>query len=292
MRYPEASRLPLNASAVDDRLRPATPGEPDAGEAGRWILFSGGALLFDAAARPPSPLLAGLPAGVARPDRSVLMGAWDGQPLRIAELPRGSLPSGLRAAPLLHLVLGELLDDPEVTLAGRAQQILAWEGNSAVCSRCGGRPEPIPGTWGKRCGGCGREQFPHVHPCALVLVRRGHELLLVRKPDWPEGYYSLPSGFCDFGESLEECACREVREETGIRIRGLRYVGSQSWPFPSQLMMAFTAEYAGGEVAVDRGELEDARWFATDALPATFSARSIAGWMLEVERARARPASP
>ena len=113
-----------------------------------------------------------------------------------------------------------------------------------------------------------------------MLVRRGDHLLLVRKREWPEGYYSLPSGFCDFGENLEECARREVEEETGIRVDSLRYAGSQCWPFPGQLMIGFTGEYAGGEVVVDREELEDAAWFAMDALPPSFSRKSIAGWML------------
>jgi len=112
-------------------------------------------------------------------------------------------------------------------------------------------------------------------------VSREDELLLVRKPEWPPCYYSLPSGFCDFGESLEECASREVKEETGILIENLRYVGSQSWPFPAQLMIGFTADYAGGEILVDRGELEDAAWFNRAALPPTFSSGSIAGWMME-----------
>jgi NAD+ diphosphatase len=109
---------------------------------------------------------------------------------------------------------------------------------------------------------------------------------MIRKPEWPEGYYSLPSGFCDFGECLEECVVREVKEETGILVKNIRYVGSQSWPFPSQLMAGFTAEYESGEIVVDTKELEDARWFRADAMPPTFSAKSIAGWMIERFAAR------
>jgi NAD+ diphosphatase len=113
-----------------------------------------------------------------------------------------------------------------------------------------------------------------------VLVFRGEEALLIRKAEWPPGYYSLPSGFCDFGESLEECARREVEEETGIGIRNLHYVGSQCWPFPGQLMIGFTADYADGEIVVEREELEDAAWFPRNSLPPTFSMKSIAGWMM------------
>jgi NAD+ diphosphatase len=104
----------------------------------------------------------------------------------------------------------------------------------------------------------------------------------VRKAEWAAGRYSLVAGFLDLGESLEECAAREVREETGIRVKNIRYVGSQHWPFPSQLMAGFVADYAGGDLQVDGIELEDARWFSRrempDALPGR---RSIARWIIE-----------
>jgi NAD+ diphosphatase len=113
-------------------------------------------------------------------------------------------------------------------------------------------------------------------------VKRGNEFLLTRKSVWPAGRYSLVAGFLDFGESLEECVQREVKEETGIEVRNIRYVGSQNWPFPSQLMAGFIAEYAGGEIAVDHEELEDARWFCVNAMPASLPAeRSIARWIID-----------
>jgi NAD+ diphosphatase len=136
-------------------------------------------------------------------------------------------------------------------------------------------------AWGKRCTGCAAEHFPHIHPCAIVLVRKGNELLLTRKAEWPAGRYSLVAGFLDFGESLEECAIREVREETGIMIENVRYVGSQNWPFPAQLMAGFVADCAGGEITVDTNELEDARWFHLDALPLLPPKRSIARWIID-----------
>jgi NAD+ diphosphatase len=115
-----------------------------------------------------------------------------------------------------------------------------------------------------------------------VLVRRNDEFLLVRKAVWPEGRYGLVAGFVDFGESLEECVVREVREETGLEVTNIRYVGSQNWPFPSQLMAGFVADYAGGEVCVGEDELEDARWFCIGNLPATLPGkRSIARWIID-----------
>jgi NAD+ diphosphatase len=87
-------------------------------------------------------------------------------------------------------------------------------------------------------------------------VRRNAEVLLVRNAEWPVGRYSLAAGFVTIGESLEDCAVREVREETGIYIDGITYVGSQSWPFPSQIMAGFVAEYASGELTVDHERSE------------------------------------
>jgi NAD+ diphosphatase len=163
-----------------------------------------------------------------------------------------------------------------------AQQILHWESLSRFCSACGGPTERIPGGWGKKCRSCSAERFPAIHPCAIVLVKRGNEFLLIRKPEWPQGRFSLVAGFVDFAESLEECAAREVKEETGIDVGNVRYVGSQCWPFPTQLMAGFVAEYAGGEIVVDATEIAEARWFNRDNLPDSFPQhRSIARWIIE-----------
>ena len=281
MSYPEAINLPFNAHALGDGFVPARQGDADPGGPGIRLIFRGDALVLNTGEK-VSLSEGELPGWVGDRGREILMGTWQGKPVRILEIGTDSeIPAGYLAEPLLFTFFHQRLPDNLLTLAGLAQQILSWERRSAACSRCGGANEAIPGTWGKRCAGCGAEHFPHIHPCTLVLVSREDELLLIRKPEWPPGYYSIPSGFCDFGESLEECAVREVEEETGIRIRNLRYVGSQSWPFPAQLMIGFTADYAGGEIVVERGELEDAAWFRRDSLPPTFSSGSIAGWMME-----------
>lgn len=281
MRYNESTDLPFNAGALHGGFAAVKPGEPDPGEPGLWVVFRGGDLVLQTVGS--ASFIEGDPPGwLDSRGSGLLIGTWHGKPVRVREIGSGvEIPSDFLAEPLLFTFFHGRLPDDLLTLAGLSQQILGWERKSAVCSLCGGATERIPGTWGKKCRECGHEHFPHIHPCAIVLVRRQDELLLIRKPEWPPGYYSIPSGFCDFGESLEECARREVEEETGIRIKELRYVGSQSWPFPGQLMVGFIAEYAGGEIVVERGELEDAAWFGSDSLPPTFSAASIAGWMME-----------
>ena len=130
---------------------------------------------------------------------------------------------------------------------------------------------------------------PHLHPAVIILVRDGERVLLARKAEWAPGRYALVAGFVDNGESLEGAVAREVKEEVGVDVKDIRYVGSQNWPFPSQIMLGFVATYAGGEVRVDRAELEDARWFPCDQLPNRPSRHSIAGFILSNY---AKPSSP
>ena len=115
----------------------------------------------------------------------------------------------------------------------------------------------------------------------IVAVRRPGEILLTRKREWAPNRYSLVAGFLDPGECLEEAVAREVQEETGIQVTNIRYAGSQCWPFPSQVMTGFTADYAGGEVVVEEKELEDAGWFPLDALPDLPPKRSIARYLID-----------
>lgn len=271
--YPSALHLPFNGEALRKHFSLAPP-DRDPGGDGFLVLLRGGDLLVEAGPE------ARLPHGASPAPSLLYIGSWQGRPCRAARLPSSAaMPAGLAAENLLasepRLPL-ELL-----SLGGTAGQILHWEKTSRHCSLCGGSLGRLPGEWGKRCRCCGYDHFPHIHPCAIVLVRRDDELLLVRKAGWPEGRYGLVAGFVDFGECLEEAAAREVLEETGVRVENIRYAGSQCWPFPSQLMAGFVADYAGGEVRVEEKELEDARWFPLSALPVLPPRRSIARYLLD-----------
>lgn len=266
--------LPFNGAALRDRFR-LFPPDADPGGEGVLVLMKGGEMLVNWEGESPV-----LPEGSAQAGSSLYIGQWDGRPCRVLPWEKDAAPPpGCTAESLLA---NEPRLTPDfLTLGGVAGQILHWEKNSRRCSRCGGETERLPGEWGKRCAGCGYDHFPHIHPCVIVLVRRPGEVLLTRKANWPAGRYSLVAGFLDFGECLEEAVVREVREETGVEVRDVRYAGSQSWPFPSQIMAGFTAEYAGGEVKVEEKELEDARWFPVGALPQLPPRRSIARWLLD-----------
>lgn len=135
------------------------------------------------------------------------------------------------------------------------------------CGVCGA-PTEASGEISVKCTSCGREYFPSLSPAVLVLVRRGDEALLVHARSFsrPE-MFALVAGFVETGETLEECVAREVAEETSLRITNIRYFGSQSWPFPSQLMIAFTADYVSGELGFADNELSAGGWFSRDSLP-------------------------
>jgi len=138
------------------------------------------------------------------------------------------------------------------------------------------------------CPDCKLVFYPRIAPVMMALVYRDNEILLTRKPGYAPGRYTVVAGFVEAGESLEQCLAREVREEVGVEIRNPRYYGSQPWPFPNSLVMAFSAEWAGGEVVPDGTELEDARWFSIDALPELPEAVHVSRQLIDDTLARLR----
>ena len=133
----------------------------------------------------------------------------------------------------------------------------------------------------RECPRCGTTFYPRLNPAAIVLVEHEERVLLARSPSFPPEMYSTLAGFVEPGESLEETIEREICEEVGAEVRNVRYFGSQPWPFPNSLMIAFTADYAGGELRVEPSEIEDAGWYSTDDLPMLPPKVSIARAMID-----------
>lgn len=286
--YPSPLYLPFNTEALAARLLPAPP-EVDPGGEGVWLLLRGNELALVASGSSLHLPDGALPQELAALAESALyLGLWDGRPCRALSLPREqAFPPGLEVE---NLMASEpRIDIDLLSLAGRAGQMLHWQNNSRICSRCGGVNQAMPEESGKKCLACGYAHFPHIHPCVIVLIHRPGEVLLARKAEWPAGRYGLVAGFVDFGECFEEAVSREISEETGVRVRDIRYVGSQCWPFPSQIMAGFEAAWAGGELRVDHRELEEARWFALDQLPQLPPRRSIARFLIDHWLARQHP---
>jgi len=178
------------------------------------------------------------------------------------------------------------LPESLLALAARAFQIADWDRSHRYCGRCGTPTRDKEGERAKECPACGLVAYPRVSPAMMVLVTRGHELLLARANRFPGAMYSALAGFVEPGETIEDCIRREVREEVGVEVAGITYFASQSWAFPHSLMIAYTAEYAGGELNPDRNEIADAQWFALDALPALPSHVSIARRLIDATIAR------
>jgi NAD+ diphosphatase len=195
-----------------------------------------------------------------------------------APLPEGTAADGLRS---LYPLLGDLLWG----IAGRAAQILTWDRTHHYCGQCGTPTENAGHERARRCPSCGLVAYPRLSPAIIIAVVRGAEegrqLLLARNHRFPSGRYSVLAGYVEPGESLEECAYREVLEEVGVRIKNMRYFGSQPWPFPNSLMIGFTAEYDGGEIRIEESEISDAGWFEADALPDLPPRMTIARKLIE-----------
>lgn len=158
----------------------------------------------------------------------------------------------------------------------RAKALGEWLGKTRFCPRCGARLQPGEKETAMLCPECGNMIFPRIEPCVIMLVSRGNEILLALHRNRNINFHSCLAGFIEAGESAEHAVRREVMEETGIRVRNVRYYGSQSWPFPSQLMLGFTAEYESGEIRVQEDELQTAAWFSRSECPVTPPPGSLA----------------
>jgi len=172
--------------------------------------------------------------------------------------------------------IGGNLSSTDLALAGRAKSLFAWHHLEKHCVSCGAQTVSWDGGVKQKCTGCGAESFPRVSPVAIMLVTDGDKVLLGRGPGWPDGFMSALAGFISPGESIEGAAQREVMEEAGIKTKNPRYVFSQPWPFPAQLMMGLILEAVTTDITIDPKELEDAKWFTRDEVLAVFEKRGEA----------------
>jgi len=168
---------------------------------------------------------------------------------------------GARASNLREV--GAKLDDRDAGLFTHAVGLANWHVTHRCCSRCGRPTEPILGGHVRRCADDGSDHFPRTDPAVIMLVHDGAgRCVLGRGPHWPEHRYSVLAGFVEPGESAEQAVAREVAEEVGLRLIDVTYAASQPWPFPSSLMLAFTALATGEALTVDATELADAGWYS------------------------------
>ena len=224
----------------------------------------------------------GTAAAFGNPENALYVGEMHGQPCHAVDLAcfpeiPGGEPTPLRA--IFHLAGPETF-----ALAGRATQLLDWQQQHRFCGQCASRTVMKAGERAMQCPSCGLLAYPRISPAVMVLVHDGDKLLLARSPHFKPGVFSALAGFVEPGETLEECAAREVREEVGIEIANLRYFHSQPWPFPNSLMVAFFADYASGTITPEPSEIEAADWFALDDLPQLPEPISISRRLIDAAR--------
>lgn len=247
-----------------------------------WILRCEHRLLTLAGGAPERIFPAGPAAAFGHPEHALHVGELHGFPCYAADVAQWPEIEGAEATPLRAIF--QLAGAETFALAGRATQLLDWQNNHRFCGKCGTPTVMKSGETAMQCPACGLLAYPRISPAVMVLVRDGDKLLLGRSPHFKPGVFSALAGFVEPGETLEECAAREVREEVGIEIANLRYFHSQPWPFPNSLMVAFFADYAGGTITPDPQEIEAADWFALDALPLLPDPVSISRRLIEAAR--------
>ncbi|MDF2893073.1 MAG: pyrophosphatase [Clostridia bacterium] len=194
------------------------------------------------------------------------LGRLDSIPYIAADLPSAQIMQSSLKLIGLRQVFGQI-EDELFWLAARAYHLINWSKNTTYCGRCGSETFMKESEHSKYCPKCGLALYPKISPAVIVAVTKKDEILLAKNALNKSGFYSVLAGFVEPGENLEECVAREIKEEAGINVKNIQYFGSQPWPFPDSLMVGFTAEYADGELVIDRQELSDARWFKADALP-------------------------
>ncbi len=212
--------------------------------------------------------------------RRLYLGNLDKTPCYSVDLDPGTdVPGGFSL-----IGLRELFDHVDVDLfiaAGHAFQIVHWDRMHQFCGKCGSPAEYASSERAKKCPDCEAVYYPKISPAVIMAVRKGNKMLLARNKKRKLGFFSVLAGFVEPGETLEESVMREVREETGIEIKNIKYFASQPWPFPNALMIGFTADYAGGEIKVDNYEIAEAAWFAPDNLPPIPGRISIARKLID-----------
>lgn len=218
------------------------------------------------------------------PERIHPLGLWEGRYYQAAWVDEPAVAGRDTGYRGLRALFGAV-DDGFLGLAGRAYQIVEWARTHRYCGVCASALQQLEGERCLKCPNCGHSAYPRISPAMMVLIRKGEQVLLAMHTNSPYKRYTALAGFLEAGESVEEAIHREVYEEVGLRVHNLQYFGSQSWPFPHSLMIAYTADYLDGDIRVDPSEIADARWFgAADEWPDLPVKVSIAARLIDAHR--------
>ena len=209
------------------------------------------------------------------------IGYLNHKPCFLSELTKESkLDNELILTPLRNL-LGRI-PDSLFTICSRSLQLSEWNKNNQFCGTCGSKMNNHLTERAMFCECNGLLIYPRISPCIIVLVTKGEKLLLAHNKNFPGTFYSTLAGFIEAGESAESAIDREIFEEVKVRVKNIKYYGSQSWPFPSQLMLGYHADYLEGDITPDGEEIDSADWFHYKDLPQVPTGNiSISGQLIE-----------
>ena len=184
--------------------------------------------------------------------------------------------------------LSKTVDESIYILSSKANLLLNWLRSNQYCGVCGSKMYKKESSSERAmvCSNCGNTTWPRTSPAIIVAVTKGDKLLLARNRQFPNRMYSVIAGFVEYGETFEECIKREVYEEVGIKVKNIKYFGSQPWPYPNSMMIGFTAEYLDGEIEVDGEEIVHADWFSKEEILGIYNKSISIGselieWFLE-----------
>ena len=201
------------------------------------------------------------------------IGYLDGVPCYTLYSDLSNPPTGYTPVPIR--TLAGTLSPAGFSAVSRGYQLAHWLRRTSYCGACGGPLSASEKEHSFYCPVCNLWSYPPVSPAIITAILKGREILLGHNQKFPHGRYSLIAGFVEPGESLEDCLRREVLEEVGVEVNKIRYLGSQTWPFPHSLMVGFVCNYTGGKIRVDGEEITHAQWFSLDSLPNIFPKGSI-----------------
>lgn len=252
--------------ASDKRHDDAWRAARAADAASRAYVLAGDLVILRKTEAGPDPLFALSEAESLGPAQErALLGVEDGAGRFAVSLDRGAGDAlkgrGFLAVDLRSIAVQGLVLAAHMAALATAKALLGWHARHRFCSACGGATALAAGGWRRDCPACGAQHFPRTDPVVIMLAAAGDRCVLARQKAFPPGMWSCLAGFVEPGENIEEAARRETQEEVGLACGRVRYLGSQPWPFPMSLMIGCEVEALSAALAIDRSELEDARWF-------------------------------
>lgn len=269
----------MKRESIYKRYQPAVTPKCASNIPAYWFIFNSDKLLINPENELKLPITSNLKEFSILPIKSRYIGTIDGHDCYAVEVaPETNIPDGMIFEDLRSLY--DDLDEDIFLLAGRAIQIIYWDKNHQFCGKCGAPTETMAHELAKKCPECGLMAFPRLSPAVITAIIKDGKILMA-KHGYRGGMYGLIAGFIEPGETLEEGVKREIMEEVGLKVKNIKYFGSQPWPFPNSLMIGFTAKYESGKIQVDGDEITDAGWFSVNELPRIPSRMSIARELID-----------